>query len=76
MDPFIHHRGHRGPNLFPLETLPNLKLLDDYLKINPRVIRARAIKEISASLRQEAKTSTIGVRLMNSVVHRYFMKDL
>ena len=24
----------------------------------------------------EAKNSTIGVRLMNSTVHRYFMKDL
>ena len=59
-----------------LAALPNLKLLDDYLKINPGIIRARAIKEISALLRQEAKTSTIGVRLMNSTVHRYFMKDL
>ena len=59
-----------------LAALPHLKLLDDYLKINPGVIRARAIKEISQLLRAEAKTSTIGVRLMNSTVHQYFMKDL
>ena len=59
-----------------LAALPSLKLLDDYLKINPGIIRAKAIKEISHMLRQEAKHSTIGVRLMNSTVHRYFMKDL
>jgi ATP-dependent protease HslVU (ClpYQ) ATPase subunit len=59
-----------------LAALPSLKLLDDYLKITPAVTKPKAIKEISQILRAEAKNSTIGVRLMNSTVHRYFMKDL
>ena len=59
-----------------LAALPHLRLLDSYLKITPNVVRAKAIREISIILRGEAQTSTIGVRLMNSVVHRYFMKDL
>ena len=59
-----------------LAALPNLKLLDDYLKITPAITKPKAIKEISQILRAEAKHSTIGVRLMNSTVHRYFMKDL
>lgn len=59
-----------------LAALPSLKLLDDYLKITPAITKPRAIKDISQILRAEAKNSTIGVRLMNSTVHRYFMKDL
>lgn len=59
-----------------LAALPSLKLLDDYLKITPAITKPKAIKEISQILRAEAKNSTIGVRLMNSTVHRYFMKDL
>ena len=38
MDPFIHHRSHRGPNLFPLEILPKQKgLFDTKLTIRSRV---------------------------------------
>ena len=58
-----------------LAALPSLKLLDDYLKITPAITKPKAIKDISQILRAEAKNSTIGVRLMNSTVHRYFMKD-
>ena len=59
-----------------LAALPRFQLLKDYLKINPHITQAKAVKDISQMLRAKAKTSTIGVRLMNSTVHQYFMKDI
>ena len=59
-----------------VDALPRLALLREYLKINPDINKAKAIKEITQMIRNEYKTATIGVRLMNSCVHRYFMRDL
>lgn len=59
-----------------IDALPRLALLREYLKINPDINKAKATKEITQMIRNEYKTATIGVRLMNSCVHRYFMRDL
>lgn len=59
-----------------LAALPSLALLNDYLRITPTVPSKQAIKDIGKMLRDEAKHSTIGVRLMNSVTHRYFMRGI
>lgn len=59
-----------------LAALPSLALLQEYLRIDTSVPFKQAIKDISKMLREESKHSTIGVRLMNSVVHRYFMRNL
>lgn len=59
-----------------LAALPKLKLLHDYISITPSTNFNKAVKEISTIIRNEAKSSTIGVRLMNSAVHRYFMKNI
>lgn len=59
-----------------LEAVPHLQLLKDYLAINPQIKPNDAQREISAMLREEAKTSTIGVRLMNAMVHKFFMRDI
>lgn len=56
--------------------LPKLNLFIEYLRINPQVVKKHAEREIIQMLRNEAKNSTIGVRLMNSVVHRYFLKNV
>jgi ATP-dependent protease Clp ATPase subunit len=59
-----------------LEAVPHLQLLKDYLAITPDVKPRKAQRAISAMVREEYKTSSIGVRLLNSLVHQYFMKDI
>jgi ATP-dependent protease Clp ATPase subunit len=59
-----------------LAAVKNLKLLKDYLAINPTTQRKQAERDICQMLREESKASTIGVRLMNACVHRYFMRHI
>ena len=59
-----------------MEAIPSLKLLDDYLGIFPQIKKTRAICDLTDMLRQEARNSRIGIRLMNSLVHQYFMKGI
>jgi len=59
-----------------LAAVPHLQLLKDYLAITPNVKPREAQRAISAMVREEYKTSSIGVRLLNSMVHQYFMKDI
>lgn len=56
--------------------IPRLKLLDDYLKIFPNVSKQKAVRDITMMLRKETKTSRIGIRLLNSLIHSYFMRDI
>ena len=59
-----------------MEAIPSLKLLDDYLAIFPQIKKTRAVRDLTDMLRQEARNSRIGIRLMNSLVHQYFMKGI
>lgn len=52
--------------------IPNMDLFINYMKICP-VQKIKAIKEISAILTQEYEYSNIGIRLIESVIHRYFI---
>ena len=58
----------------PMEAIPSLKLLEDYLVIFPQIKKTRAVRDLTDMLRQEARNSRIGIRLMHSLVHKYFMK--
>ena len=56
-----------------LAVLPRVKLLRDYLKIFPDKTLKQAQRAISNMLREKAKTSIIGLRLINATIHEYFM---
>lgn len=55
--------------------LPKLKLFNDYLSINPTVNKNTAMKGIKKLIEEQHKNN-LGVRLLNSVTHQYFMRDM
>ncbi len=56
--------------------LPNIKLFKDYLILYPKTNKQKAIKEICLMLEEQMRKMDIGIRLLNSVVHQYFMRDI
>lgn len=59
-----------------LRAIPRLKLLDDYLRVFPNVSKKKAIADIGNMLSKDKRAAVIGARLLNSLVHSYFMKDI
>lgn len=59
-----------------LKALPQTKLFQDYMKYFPLISKSKAIKGISTLLEEQSKTTNLGIRLMASTTHQYFMKDI
>lgn len=55
-----------------------LDLFKEYLKIHPEIKsrQKKAIDEIVEIIVRQQKEANIGIRLMNSAIHQYFMKDI
>lgn len=59
-----------------IEALPEVDLFKQYLKINPKIKKVKAVKEITDLINKQFKKSDLGIRLLQSTIHQYFMKDL
>lgn len=57
------------------KALPKLKLFNDYLSLYPSVNKGVACKAILKLIEEQHKNN-LGIRLLNSVTHQYFMKDI
>lgn len=58
-----------------VSALPHLKLLDDYLKIFPKP-KSKVVRDLGALVRKDKRAGLIGIRLLNSLIHSYFMQDI
>lgn len=58
------------------KALPKMVLFQRYLQMYPAVQEKAAIKEICSMMEAQIKKTDLGVRLLNSCVHQYFMKDI
>lgn len=56
-----------------LEKLRNSNLLEDYLSLMPEANRGKAIKTISDQVRKKYDSNVLGMRLLNALIHRYFI---
>lgn len=56
-----------------LAALPHSSLLAQYLQVFPKVQKRKAILDISNQMKTDKDLNHIGIRLMNSLIHRYFM---
>ncbi len=59
-----------------LSALPRTKLLRDYLTLYPEITKAKAVKEISELIRNQQKQCDLGIRLLTSCTHQFFMGDI
>jgi ATP-dependent protease Clp ATPase subunit len=53
--------------------LSNSKLLDNYITLFPDADRDRVIKEIMEVVAAEHEKNTLGIRLLNTLLHQYFI---
>lgn len=58
------------------KAIPRLALLDAYMALYPNKKKAQVVREIIMMLRKETRTSRIGIRLLNSLIHKYFMEHI
>lgn len=75
----------RVPLVFSTEEVPldelkkHLKrvgLFQEYMKLYPKICPRQAAKEICDLLAEQQKDMAIGIRLLNSCIHQFFMKDI
>lgn len=59
---------------YMLGILENSVLLSNYLELIPKAKRDHAIKTISAFIKENHENNTIGARLINTLIHQYFIK--
>lgn len=59
-----------------LKALPNTKLLRDYLSLHPEITKSRACNSIEKLIRIQQKQCDLGIRLLTSCTHQFFMGDL
>lgn len=55
--------------------LPRVKLFNDYLKLYPSTNKGSACKQIMRIVENQQKNN-LGIRILNSAIHQFFMKDL
>lgn len=58
------------------KALPRVKLFTQYMHMYPDIKQATAINGICKLLQEQHKQANLGIRLLNSVIHQYFMKDV
>lgn len=56
-----------------LALVPKARLLDQYLKLFPKIQKNQAIKHVSAKLRETYRDSTIGLRAISTLLHQHFL---
>lgn len=57
-----------------LDVLNNSELLNNYLKLFPKVTRNSAIKSIAEEISQNYEKNTLGIRMVNTLINQYFIK--
>lgn len=57
-----------------LEMVPKTQLLNEYLKLFPDRKRAKVIHDVREKLKQEYRSSNVGLRLLNTLIHQHFMQ--
>lgn len=55
--------------------LDKSKLLDTYLELFDEVDREKTIFELKAHIQKAFEMNTLGARLVNTLIHQYFIKD-
>jgi ATP-dependent protease Clp ATPase subunit len=75
----------RVPLVFSTEAVPldelskyitKVSLFQEYKKLYPNTQERAAAKGIVAMLEDQQKETPIGIRLLNSTIHQYFMRDI
>lgn len=59
-----------------LALVPKTKLIDDYLKVFPQQKKDKVVAAVRARLKEEYRSSNVGLRLLNTLVHQHFMQNL
>lgn len=57
-----------------LSLVPKARLLAEYQKIRPEVKLAEVIKFVRSEVTKAYKTSTVGLRLINTLIHMYYLQ--
>lgn len=57
-----------------VDFLQNSALLDDYLKVMPGQKRATVVKKLTALVNQHFSKNTLGVRMVNNLIHQHFLQ--
>lgn len=58
-----------------IEFLKKSTLLDDYLKVFPGQKRQTIIKKLTSLIHQAYPKNTLGVRLVNNLIHQHFLQE-
>lgn len=59
------------------DALPHIKLFKDYMTLNKGKFKAaKAIADICKLMDEQVKNADLGVRLLHSVIHQYFMRGV
>jgi len=58
-----------------IEILKSSPLLDSYLQLFDQISRKQVIKDISDFLEKNYEYNTLGARIVNTLLHQYFVKD-
>lgn len=75
----------RVPLVFSTEEVPlselkkhitSLSLYQEYKKVYPSTADKEAVKQITDMLAKQNRETPIGIRLLNSVIHQYFMRNI
>lgn len=56
--------------------ITDVVLFQYYMQMFPQTNKANAIKQIASMLEKQQRELPIGIRLLNSTIHQYFMKEL
>jgi ATP-dependent protease Clp ATPase subunit len=56
--------------------IEKLDLWKSYIKLFPQTPKQSAIRWIVNRMQEQSRETPIGIRLMNSTIHQYFMKDI
>lgn len=59
-----------------LKVLENHKLLNQYLNLYPQFKKAKVVKALTQDLLEQYPSNTIGLRLISSLINRYFINSL
>ena len=56
--------------------IEKLDLWKEYLRLFPQTPKQSAIRWIINRMQEQSRETPIGIRLMNSTIHQFFMKDI
>ena len=57
-----------------LDMVPKAKLLREYLLIRPDVKTADVVKYVRSEITKQFKSSTVGLRLINTLIHMFYLQ--